>query len=281
MAAMSGAVFMKLPSIQSLAAKPEDEGDTTVVEGTTMHDTTVMELEMFHTAIEEEEAEVEPGTTNNTAVVAAAARFPRVHLGSVVYTPGKAGLSKIDGDPGSSRVLLPLLPEHVNCTVDVHIPFHQLVRREEVFAERRVWGDLVYTDDSDVLTVLKHAGVFGDYNPYIHGDEYHERPVREFRGVGGSTATGYSTRVSATTTNTELEGDVTARLVVLPPLTAYTGRFRHGVNLRSWPSAHAGMSIGLLAVTFHGWDAIGSTNDWRKEMSREVRTMQAGGLRLE
>lgn len=275
---MSGAVFMKLPSIQSLAAKPEDEGDTTVVEGTTMHDTTVMELEMFHTAIEEEEAG-ETGTTNSTAVVAAAARFPRVHMGSVVYTPGKAGLSKIDGAAGRSTVLLPLLPEHVNCTVDVHIPFHQLVRREEVFAERRVWGDVVYTDDSDVMTVLKHAGVFGDYNPYIHGDEYHEKPVREFCGVDGPTAIGYSTRISGTTTNTELEGDVTARLVVLPPLTTYAGRFRHGVNLRTWPAAHAGMSIGLLAVTFHGWDAIGTTNDWRKEMSREVRAMQEGSLR--
>jgi len=67
-------------------------------------------------------------------------------VGPILYVPGE---------------LLPSLSPHIGSLLEVHIPASHLTRdNEQVFTMRQIWGDQIFTDDSDIVSILHHSGHF-------------------------------------------------------------------------------------------------------------------------
>eukprot|EP01121_Diplochlamys_sp_Union-15-3_P019839 TRINITY_DN7570_c0_g2_i1.p1 TRINITY_DN7570_c0_g2~~TRINITY_DN7570_c0_g2_i1.p1 ORF type:complete len:280 (+),score=31.75 TRINITY_DN7570_c0_g2_i1:83-922(+) len=65
-------------------------------------------------------------------------------VGPFLYVPGE---------------LFPLLTPYIGSSIEVHVPAYHLNRdNDQVFASRQVWGDELYTDDSDIVSILHHTG---------------------------------------------------------------------------------------------------------------------------
>ncbi|GMG39921.1 unnamed protein product [Ambrosiozyma monospora] len=61
--------------------------------------------------------------------------------------------------------LLPsVISKYINCTVDVHVPYHAILNNDNVY-NRRLWGTDVYTDDSDIVAILYHCGILNSRDP--------------------------------------------------------------------------------------------------------------------
>lgn len=77
------------------------------------------------------------------------AHFPRYLLGSILYEY-KYG----------DETLLPRYSGKENCLVQVRIPRRYLSRYANPnVVERRLWGTDIYTDDSDIVSILYHTGI--------------------------------------------------------------------------------------------------------------------------
>ncbi|KAK9446826.1 uncharacterized protein V1518DRAFT_422738 [Limtongia smithiae] len=151
-------------------------------------------------------------TVESASVYAAASAFPSHNLGSLVYTPTPPPANSVD----SRCAILPRLDDRVNSIIQVRIARRFLLRNANPHVtRRRVWGTDVYTDDSDVVAALYHAGFLP--------------PARD---VGA--------------------GDCVATLRILPVLVRYQGCFRNGINSRTWLAPHDGVSFRIEAVQFVG-----------------------------
>lgn len=159
-------------------------------------------------------------------------------------------------------VAVPLLPDfvcnHLNCTIDVRIPRYELYDNENVY-ERRVWGTDVYTDDSDVVAILYHCGILLSMDPLAQDGANTKSTDRETNGNGNvalspppSSSTSPEPRypVQPDSPAEDISDMLVVRLRILPPLTAYHGRYRHCYNSRSWdgPVLHDGASVSVDSV---------------------------------
>ncbi|EEB05844.1 transcriptional regulatory protein Rxt3 [Schizosaccharomyces japonicus yFS275] len=79
-------------------------------------------------------------------------------------------------------------------------------------SKREIWGTDVYTDDSDIVTILAHRGYFSLLKPVVE--------------------------------------DAVVDLHVLPPLMEYKGTRTNRIESRSWSTPHDGMSIKVFRVTW-------------------------------
>lgn len=150
-------------------------------------------------------------------------------------------------------VLPPLTDAYINSFVDVKIPYKHikqfLEQREEGQIEKRreLWGGAggVYTDDSNILSVLCHVGLFND-----------ALNLTDCNSAWTSTDL-----VKPLKVHTDIDGvellDLSVTLLLLPTLKEYHGFWRNGINSRSWTgdSLHDGLSFGIYSVKWETYVA--------------------------
>lgn len=190
----------------------------------------------------------------NDSALEFAKKFTRTHLGVLEYDLSKEkDLHKVLG-PRKSEFEpvfeLPELRSLINCILTVRIAQKFLVAKNNPnlsVLKRRLWGTDIYTDDSDVVAVLKHCGFVKD-----RGDETYLQLNEDLKSLLGEEEI-----KEYTPGNTELSverkengsGDVEVDLLILPTLRKYCGSFRNGINSRSW-NGHDGVSIAVHSVRF-------------------------------
>lgn len=223
----------------------------------------------------------------------------RRHLGSIVYNPtttwqtlqfehlhglqenDKQRLRDIrDGYEGRKAesfsvevqdyipVVPPLTDACINSLLEVKIPYRFIKSFVEDFTagivqqKRQLWGGAggIYTDDSDLLNVLCHLGLFDDAldltdcNP----DWSPEDVVRPLQILKDSE-------------DIDLL-DLSVTILMYPGLKAYYGYYKNGINSRSWTNGlkHDGLSYGVFQVK---WETCVLSMDERniyKQSSSEI-----------
>ncbi|GMF01277.1 unnamed protein product [Ambrosiozyma monospora] len=74
--------------------------------------------------------------------------------------------------------LLPsVISKYINCTIDVHVPYHAILNNDNVY-NRRLWGTDVYTDDSDIVAILYHCGILNSRDPTSSSSSISSNGVR-------------------------------------------------------------------------------------------------------
>lgn len=164
-------------------------------------------------------------------------------------------------------MLPPLTEAYINCFVEVKIPYKHIKQFLEQMSEgkvqrtRELWGGAggLYTDDSNLLSVLCHLGLFsGNFNLTDCNDTWTKadvvRPLVVKRDSDG----------------VELL-DLSVTLLMLPTIKQYHGFFRNGINSRSWigDSVHDGLSFGVFSVKWETYVSSLSERNLRKIAQRE------------
>ncbi|KAI3406747.2 hypothetical protein KGF56_000352 [Candida oxycetoniae] len=142
---------------------------------------------------------------------------------------------------------IPPLPlEYINSIIEVIIPFRHIIefkqdfRNEIVSKERELWGGTsgIYTDDSDILHVLLHMGLFNDSvdlsqwnKTWTREDIIKPRYVMHSDNDDGSTSEEAKEKEQV---DDDVYGDLSVEILLLPPLPQYIGYFQNGINARSW-----------------------------------------------
>lgn len=183
-------------------------------------------------------------------------KFPQRHLGFVVYQQfptsgsvmrslfleGQANDKSVDNNLEKSCQIVELLPaclvEYINCTIEVHVPFSAISDNENVF-NRKIWGTDIYTDDSDIVSILVHCGIIEGEPPFESGSQ-----------VVPVTAGNEIDKACIKTYDRNSKRDIVATFLILPPLASYNGCFRNNYNSRSWDKPHNGASLALQQVRY-------------------------------
>jgi len=75
-------------------------------------------------------------------------------------------IRELDTDPPSGALLyapggsIPSLSVYLHRLLEIRIPATNLTRNSYEIAKRRLWGDGIYTSDSDIVAILLHTGKF-------------------------------------------------------------------------------------------------------------------------
>lgn len=223
----------------------------------------------------------------------------RKHLGSIVYNPTttwqtlqfehlhglrendkqrlrdiRAGYEARKAESFSAAIpeYIPVIPPFtdacINSLLEVKIPYRFIKAFIEDFTagiiqqKRQLWGGPggIYTDDSDLLNVLCHLGLFddaldlSDCNP----DWRPEDVVRPLQVLKDSE-------------DIDLL-DLSVTILMYPGLKAYHGFYKNGINSRSWINRlqHDGLSYGVFQVK---WETCALSMDERniyKQSSLEI-----------
>ena len=150
----------------------------------------------------------------------------------------------------------PLSNDYINCVIEVKIPYAHIRRFkldfETVIRKRELWGGAggVYTDDSDLLCVLTHLGLFNNTidlkqwnSKWVpadiikpHTQESENDPQDIDHGV---------------------YGDLSVEILLLPRLPLYPGYYANQINSRSWigNNKHRGLSIAIHNIK---WESCGT-----------------------
>ncbi|KAH3683747.1 hypothetical protein WICPIJ_005266 [Wickerhamomyces pijperi] len=212
---------------------------------------------------------------NNADVLEYASKFPRKHLGSIIYTPTPTkethkqlrDFQDIEISEDEKTRIVPLLPElntYINSIVTVRIPSFQIIDllNNENYNKRAIWGTDVYTDDSDILLVLKHNGFLPTQDSEVEQLIPNEGSVKSTPGNLLNTQ-----NIQQNVSNFKhflniIGGDIHVDLIILPRLTTYKGIFRNGLNSRDWETGHDGVSFALFGVRYGDKNsAVDSSND--------------------
>lgn len=128
-----------------------------------------------------------------------------------------------------------LNPDMINKIVSVYIP-HEIISQylaqptssNKRWTNNEIWGSDVYTDDSDIVLVLKHLGVFEGKQKVLKED-----------GVAGKWDPNH-------------HPDIIVNLLILDTLQAYQGFKRYGIRSRDWvgPQLHDGLSYAVHSIEF-------------------------------
>lgn len=204
---------------------------------------------------------------NNEDVLKFAHKFPRKHLGSILYTPyptlsthrqlsvfQPSEYSTPEPNEGTKEIL-PLLPElrdYINCILTVRIPSYQIndLQNNKNYINRAIWGTDIYTDDSDILLILKHNGFLPNIDNELENTI--ETGSTEKRTAGNLSQ---PQNIDQTVNNFRhfvniIGGDIHVDLIILPTLVQYEGIYRNGINSRSWKTSHDGVSIAIHGVRY-------------------------------
>lgn len=158
----------------------------------------------------------------------------------------------------------PLCNEYINYLLEIKVPykhvklFHAENELGSVKRKRELWGGAggIYSDDSDILSVLMHLGFF---NHSIDLSEWNPKwtPKDIIVPLNSNAEDG-------------IHGDVSVTVLLLPTLPAYHGFFRNGINSRTWSGAqqHNGLSYAVYSVS---WEPYGS---YLKDKSLFKRTQR-------
>lgn len=225
--------------------------------------------------------------------------FPRRrHLGTIIYNPTTTwellqieslhGISdhdkqlladsknqfiaRMQESHGSDRVsYIPVIPPlssaNINCYLEVKIPYKFIKEYLDLRAigkaqrKRELWGGAggLYTDDSDLLSVLDHLGLFEDNLDLseIRSDWKKEDVIRP--AVVHKDDDGLDLL------------DISVTVLMLPTLKKYYGYYKNGINSRSWISddVHDGLSFGVYNVKYETYSVYAGERDMQKRAQRE------------
>ena len=165
-------------------------------------------------------------------------------------------------DTVEEEIYIPMIPPlseaYVNSFIDVKIPYKFIklhinaLAAGKVQRRRELWGGSadIYTDDSELLSVLTHLGLFENKM-----DLTNINPLWTPKDVVRPLLVHYDED------GVELL-DLSVTLLLLPPLKRYHGFYRNGINSRSWDgdSPHDGLSYGVFSVK---WETYQTSADER------------------
>lgn len=140
--------------------------------------------------------------------------------------------------------MIPPLPtDYINYLLEIKIPHRFIKSFKQEFLEgkierkRELWGGQngIYTDDSDILTVLYHMGFFNDN---IDLTEWNELWTPQ------------DIIVPEINKDKDIKGDLSVTLLILPSLSNYHGFYANGINSRSWKeiNRHDGLSYAVSNI---------------------------------
>ncbi|CAG8593165.1 8029_t:CDS:2 [Acaulospora morrowiae] len=154
------------------------------------------------------------------------------HLGHLIYNP---------------KEILPPLEFHENGLLEIWIPSKHLTWENMKVRNRFLWGTDVYTDDSDIVAVLIHTGLYNPLPPPPKSKWSLNHP----------------------------DHDLCVTIRVLPKLVQYTATTRNKYQSRSWGNHH-GVSYKIEKVCeMKNGEAIGrSIGKGRKERLRKFHQMR-------
>lgn len=183
---------------------------------------------------------------NSASVYDTIKHFPRLQLGSLLYEARTEG------------TLLPRLEGRENCLISVRIPRHLLSRAlNPCVAKRSLWGTDIYTDDSDIVSVLYHMGHLPPASSNDDDSTTNEKPTTTTSNAITNNANNdtkvdkrSSSEISSSKRQLEQDGDGLATLLVLPKLEKYQGSLRNGVNSRTWTTQHDGVSFSVFKFEY-------------------------------
>lgn len=202
----------------------------------------------------------------NELVHASIKSLPRHRLGTFIYEPFS--------DP-----FLPCFEGKENSLVNVKIPRRLLSKTlNENVAKRKVWGTEIYTDDSDVVAALYHAGfipttMYGEMGGLPEDAKCVDKKATKVADLSATLKDNTnkefdfgakSTTDGPTPSSVDADGDCLVTLLILPRLKLYRGTFRNGYNSRSWLTKHDGVSFAIQEVKFIPRGDIESTYSLRK-----------------
>ena len=246
-------------------------------------------------------------TIRTLAVMNAAKRLPRRHLGTFRYDPKVSTAASAKSVPTKYDLsiypnALPSFDEksQVNCTYSIRVPRLWLKERERclVGQSRMLWGSGIYTDDSDVVAAAMHSG-FMKSSPPENADKNlldliaHDQTPR-LEGMSD---------IPDRPLVPEANKDAIITCVVLPQLEEYVSSTRYGIRSRSWPdtsngisskptipstntgtAAHDGVSFTILSIEFVNGCVearrMGRTGKERRERIKKEQAERAKGKKL-
>mmetsp|Transcript_1867 Transcript_1867/g.2025 ORF Transcript_1867/g.2025 Transcript_1867/m.2025 type:complete len:589 (-) Transcript_1867:4-1770(-) len=146
----------------------------------------------------------------------------------------------------------PLSNDYINYLLEIKIPYKFIKLFKEDLDEgnipikRQIWGGAsgIYTDDSDILLVLTHLGLF---NGNMDLTEWNEKWTSD------DIITPLDTRKDPN----EIHGDLSVTILLLPSLPDYHGYYANGINSKPWIryNKHNGLSYAVYDVK---WESYGS-----------------------
>ncbi|KAG0374994.1 hypothetical protein BGX24_009674 [Mortierella sp. AD032] len=164
-------------------------------------------------------------------------------------------------------VLLPAMQGKENSLLDVRIASTYLTYDNVKVKRREVWGTDIYTDDSDVVAMLIHAGYF---IPPTHAqctDEDSLQPIHQHHNF-----------VSGPIKHICPGFDLAVTLRVMPKLIKYQGSIRHRIKSRTWNTGHDGVSFRIESIRKLG--AGEALNRGRSQSKRRMKEYSQERLRV-
>ncbi|KAK3827408.1 MAG: hypothetical protein J3Q66DRAFT_434162 [Benniella sp.] len=134
-------------------------------------------------------------------------------------------------------LLLPNLEGRENCLVEVRIASPYLTYDNIKVKRRELWGTDIYTDDSDVVAMLIHAGFFippmgihsSDQDLLQPDSQQHNFAADPIKHIYPSF-------------------DLAVTLRVMPKLVKYQGSIRNRIKSRTWKTKHDGQGLRIESV---------------------------------
>ncbi|KAI7824630.1 histone deacetylation protein Rxt3-domain-containing protein [Gamsiella multidivaricata] len=134
-------------------------------------------------------------------------------------------------------LLLPDMQGKENSLLEVRIASSYLTYDNIKVKRREIWGTDIYTDDSDVVAMLIHGGLF---IPPISAQSTEEDSIRP---------TGQQHNFAPDPIKHICPGfDLAVTLRILPKLVKYQGSIRNRIKSRTWSTGHDGVSFKIESI---------------------------------
>lgn len=170
----------------------------------------------------------------------------------------------------------PFLPslsaDYINKIISVYIPAQvvcQFINRMESnkrWRNSEIWGTDVYTDDSDILLVLLHLGVFQnkEIDNKMRNHEISIRPVVPVQRRTPVNLNNMDDVVGTWDLKQSEQTDVIVNILILDTLVGYQGSKRFGLRSRDWFGAeeHDGLSYGVHSIEFRKRSDFVTISSW-------------------
>jgi hypothetical protein len=223
------------------------------------------------------------------AVLDAAAKHPRRHLGSHLYeatTELPKPNSSLDDQFGysSKPKQLPRFEINpINCTFTIRIPrFHLKPRqRQQIVLQRHLWGARIYRDDSDPIAAAIHSGwIRGEWDDTVDISMLDPRisaPNDPFDAE--DTLTKPPSAPVAPPADMDLHLDI----LILPRVQEFAGTVEYGISSRKSKS-HDGLSFMIHKMRWveegvgsRGQERTAAAMKRRLDASATLLALQSGG----
>ncbi|KAG0069050.1 hypothetical protein BGZ89_003617 [Linnemannia elongata] len=164
-------------------------------------------------------------------------------------------------------VLLPAMQGKENSLLEVRVASTYLTYDNAKVKKREVWGTDIYTDDSDVVAMLIHAGYYVPPTNSQCTDEDSLHPTSQHHNF-----------VSNPIKHICPGFDLAVTLRVMPKLIKYQGSIRHRIKSRTWSTGHDGVSFKIEAIRKLG--AGEALNKGRSQSKRRMKEYSQERMRV-